>query len=142
MRMKAMRYLAAITILTLAFAITQPAVSAGAKVTISKQDCQRLLRNRARADVTFKPGVSVRGNKVTGANLHADQKIKLPKEFSFNLNIDIAKKYGLDTKGISADMVVGKVTIKGPNIYFNGKRLGDVDQTAVLAECQKTLNGE
>ena len=137
-----MRYLAAITMLTLAFAITQPAVSADAKVTISKQDCQRLLRNRARADVTFKPGVSVHGNKVTGANLHGDQKIKPPKELSFNLNIDIAQKYGLDTKGLSADMVVGKVTIKGPKIYFKGKRLGDVDQTAVLAECQKTLNGE
>ena len=120
----------------------QPAVSADAKVTISKQDCQRFSRNRARADVTFKPGVSARGDKVTGANLHGDQKIKLPKELSFNLNIDIAKKYGLDTKGLSADMVVGKVTIKGPNIHFNGKRLGDVDQTAVLAECQKTLNGE
>ena len=128
--------------LILAFATTQPPVSAATKVTISKQECQRLLRNRARADVTFKPGVSVRGNKVTGANLYGDPKIKLPKEFSFNLNIDIAKKYGLDTKGLSADMVVGKVSIKGPNIHFNGKRLGDVDQTAVLAECQKTLNGE
>ena len=91
--------------------------------------------------MTFKPGVNVRGDKVTGANFHGDQKIKLPRELSFNLNIDIAQKYGLGTKGLSADIGVGKVSIKGPNIYFKGKRLGDIDQTTVLAECQKTLNG-
>ena len=118
-----------------------PAVSAEGKVTISKRDCQRLVRHQARADVVFKPGVDVRGNKVTGANLNRDQEIKLPREFSFNLNIDIAQKYGLDAKGLSADMAIGKVTVKGRNVYFKDQRLDSGDHAAVTAQCKKTLNG-
>ena len=130
---------------TLAIAIIlsgpTPAVSAEAKVTISKRDCQRLVHHQARADVAFKPGVDVLGNKVAGANLHRDQEIKLPTEFSLNLNIDIAQKYGLDATGFSADMAVGKVTVKGRNVYFKNQRLDNGDQAAVTAQCQKTLNG-
>ena len=118
-----------------------PAISAEAKVTISKRDCQRLVRHQARADVAFKPGMDVRGNKVTGANLLREPTIKLPKEFSFNLNIDIAQKYGLDARGVSADMAVGKVTVKGRNVYFKGQRLGSGDHAGVTAECQKLLDG-
>ena len=123
--------------------VSLPAVSAEAeaKVTISKRDCQRLVRHQARADVVFKPGVDVRGNKVTGANLNRDQEIKLPREFSFNLNIDIAQKYGLDAKGLSADMAIGKVTVKGRNVYFKDQRLDSGDHVAVTAQCQKILNG-
>ena len=121
--------------------VSPPAVSAEAKVTISKRDCQRLVRHQARAHVVFNPGVDVRGNKVTGANLRRDQETKLLKEFSFNLNIDIAQRYGLDATGISADIVVGKVTVKGRNVYFKDQRLESVDHAAVTEHCQKTLNG-
>ena len=121
--------------------VSPPAVSAEAKVTISKRDCQRLVRHQARAHVVFNPGVDVRGNKVTGAKLHHNQEIKLLKEFSYNLNIDIAKKYGLDAKGLSADMAVGKVTVKGRNVYFKDQRLDSGDHVAVTAQCQKILNG-
>ena len=121
--------------------VSPPAVSAEAKVTISKRDCQRLVRHQAGAHVVFNPGVDVRGNKVTGANLRRDQETKLLKEFSFNLNIDIAQKYGLDATGISADVVVGKVTVKGRNVYFKDQRLESGDHAAVTEHCQKTLNG-
>ena len=118
-----------------------PAISAEAKVTISKRDCQRLVRHQARADVAFKPGMDVRGNKVTGANLLREPTIKLPKEFSFNLNIDIAQKYGLDARGISADMAVGKVTVRGRSIYFTDQLLDSGDHAAATTKCKKTLNG-
>ena len=65
-------------------------VSAETKITISKRDCEQLVRYQAGADVAVKPGVDVRGKKVTGANLYRDQEIKLLRDFSFNLNIDIA----------------------------------------------------
>ena len=119
-----------------------PTHAAGSQVSISKKDCQRLVRHQARKDVAYKPGVDVRSKKVTGANLNGGNQLKLPKEFSFDLNIDIAKKYGLDKKGISADMNVGKVMVKGRNVYFNGQRLGGGDQVAIAAECQKTLRGK
>ena len=122
--------------------VSPPAVSAEAKVTISKRDCQRLVRHQTRADAAFKPGVDVRGNKVTGANPRRDQEIKLPKEFSFNLNIDMAQKYGLDARGLSAFVAVGNVTMKGRTIYFKDQRLDSGDHAAVTAQCQKTLNGE
>ena len=119
-----------------------PTSAAGSKVSISKKDCQRIVGHQARDDVAYKPGVDVRGKKVTGADLDGGNQLKLPKELSFDLNIDIAKKYGLDAKGISADMAVGKVKVKGRNVYFNGQRLGGGDQAAITAECQKTLRGK
>ena len=64
-------------------------VSSEAKVTILKRDRRRLLRKQARANVAFKPGVDVSGNKVTGTTF-TEKKIKCLKEFSFNLNINIA----------------------------------------------------
>ena len=118
-----------------------PAVSAGAKVAISKRDCHWLLPHQVRADVAFSPGMDVRGNKVTRANLQRDQEIKLLKEFAFNLNIDIAQKYGLDARGINADMAVGKVTVRGRSIYFTDQLLDSRDHAAATTKCKKTLNG-
>ena len=77
-------------------------VSSEAKVTISKRDCQRLVRKQGRANVAFKPGVDVREQSY-GNILHRDQEIKCLKEFSFNLNIDIARKYGLNAEGVRCE---------------------------------------
>ena len=56
---------------------------------------------------------------------------------SFNLNIDIALKYGLDDRGFSAETVVSEVNVKGRNVYFKGMRLDSDDRAAVIGQCQK-----
>ena len=116
-------------------------VSSEAKVTILKRDYQRLLRKQACANVALKSGVDVSGNKVTGTNLHRDQKIRRLKEFYFNLNIIIAQKYGLNAEGIVADMAVGQVVLKGRNRCFKYQRLDSADHATGTSQSRKTLNG-
>ena len=89
----------------------------------------------------FKPGIGVRGKKVKKAELNKGSQIKLPNEFTFELKIDIAKKYGLDKKGISAGMPVGIVKVQGRNIYFNGQKLSWNDRLVVAAKCRKAIRG-
>ena len=116
-------------------------VSSEAKVTILKRDCQRLLRKQPRVNVALKPGVDVSGNKVTGTDLHCDQKIKRLKEFYFNLKINISQKYGLNAEGVVADMAVGQVVLKGRNRCFKYQRLDSADHATGTSQFRKTLNG-
>ena len=116
-------------------------VSSEAKVTILKRDCQRLLRKQPRVNVALKPGVDVSGNKVTGTDLHCDQKIKRLKEFYFNLKINISQKYGLNAEGVGADMAVGQVLLKGRNLCFKDRRLDSADHATGTSQSRKTFNG-
>ena len=84
------------------------AVSVEAKVIISNRDCLRLCRHQARSDVAVIPGVDACSNRVTGASVPVNRELKPPQELSFKLRIDIAQKYGLDAKGPTANMAVGK----------------------------------
>ena len=111
-----------------------------AEATISSRDCQRLVRHQARGDVTYKPGVDVRGKKVKPADAGGDSTFKLPKEYSFNIGVDIAAKYGLDAKNISSEMVTGKVTVIGSRVYMNGKPVTTEDQAGLATKCRSLLS--
>ncbi|MEQ8229614.1 MAG: hypothetical protein RIA64_16135 [Rhodospirillales bacterium] len=60
------------------------------KARISKKDCRRVMRHRARADVAYKPGVDVRGKKVTPADLSGGFQMVLPDVFEFNVTKDLS----------------------------------------------------
>ena len=60
-----------------------------------------------------------------------DERLTLPKELSFKLNLDIAKTYGLDANGLSAVMSVGRIKLKGCNIYLNDPKLSAKDSFAI-----------
>lgn len=125
----------------LALGVPDPTGVAASGVKISPKECQRLVRHQARNDVNYKPGVDARGKKVKGADLNGGSKLKLPKEFSFNIGVDIAKKYGMDKKNIASEMNVGKVTVRGRNVYWNGQKLGSGDSSQIAAHCQRQLGG-
>ena len=64
------------------------------RVEISKKDCIRLIRQIKTADVEYKPGINVRGQKILPADLSSRNTIKLPDVFEFNIAIDIRKYLG------------------------------------------------
>jgi hypothetical protein len=117
-----------------------PANAASAK--ISARDCQRVVRHQAKPNVAYKPGVDVRGKKANPADLGGGSTFKMPKEFSFNIGVDIAEKYGLDDKNISADLGVGEVTVRGSRVFMNGKQMTTHDQANMAEKCQKLLSGK
>lgn len=59
------------------------------KVRITKKDCQRVVRYQASADVAYQPGVDVRGNTVTPADVSGGFTVPLPDVFEFNITKDL-----------------------------------------------------
>ena len=126
--------------ITVFTAITALPVSASeTNVIISKKDCGQLIHHQFYRDIDFEPGVDVRGKKVKRVEYFGDERLTLPKEFSFKLNLDIAKIYGLDANGLSAVMSVGRIKLKGRTIYLNDRKLNAKGSLAITTKCQKVI---
>ena len=78
--------------ITIFTAITAFPVSASeTKVIISKKDCGQLIHHQFYRDIDFEPVVDVRGKKVKSVEYFGADKLTLPKELSFKLNLDFGK---------------------------------------------------
>lgn len=79
-----------------AAALAQPAT-----VTVTREDCQRLVRHVPSADATYQPGVDVYGREVAPADLNGGAQIVLPDTYSFDIEIqpvDFARRRQLDSQ--------------------------------------------
>lgn len=114
-----------------------PLQSRAADVKVSKSECRRIVKHESTAD--YKPGLDARGRKVKGADLPGGSPIKLPETISIDVGFDLDKKYGLGSGGkYTGESVVGKVTVKGDKVFFNGQPLDQRDQAAIAEACRKT----
>ena len=126
--------------ITIFTAVTALPVSASeTNVIVSEKDCGQLIHHQVYRDINFEPGVDVRGKKVKSVEYFRDERLTLPKELSFSLNLDIAKNYGLDANGLSAVMSVGRIKLKGRTIYLNDWKLNTKDSFAITTKCQKVI---
>lgn len=73
------------------------------KARITKRDCRRIIRHQARADVAYKPGVDVRGNPVTPADVSGGFTLPLPDVFEFNVTKDLSAYLGSDEEKLAAE---------------------------------------
>ena len=114
-------------------------VRAAGKLTVSKKDCAGIVAHAPSADVAYKPGTDVHGRKVTPADLGGGSPLKLPKEITIDIGIDLEEKYGLGAGGdYTGTANVGKVKVKNGQITFNGQPLGNQEQQAISAACRDT----
>ena len=126
--------------ITIFTAITAFPVSASeTNVIISKKDYGQLIHHQYYRDIDFEPGVDIRGKKMKRVEYFGDERLTLPKDFSFKLNLDIARIYGLDANGLSAVMSVGRIKLKGRTIYLNDRKLNAKDSLAITTKCQKVI---
>ena len=107
------------------------------KVSVSKRDCERVMKKNASVSATYQGGVDVRGKKVKGADINPSN-LDLPKEITIDLGMDIAGKYGIGS-GYDASPSVGtiKYDLGSGALTFNGKRLDNRDTTAITRACAK-----
>lgn len=112
------------------------APASASDVIVSKSVCKRII---ASADGgAYTPGVDVRGKKVVGVDAGGSSPIKLPKDISFDYGVDLEAKYGLGSTGASTgNPTIGKITIRGNKVYWNGQPLDGGDQGAIAAECAR-----
>lgn len=119
------------------FLATAAVAQAQATVKVSEQDCSRLVKHVASADVNYKPGVDVRGNSVAPADLNSGGQIAAPDVISFPLTLDLSERLGLPEDTL-ARPVIGdvKVTASG-QVTFNGKPLTSDEQRELAQKCQR-----
>jgi hypothetical protein len=115
----------------------QAASAKGSSVKLSKSECARIVKHQSSAE--YKPGTDARGKKVKGADLPGGSPIKLPETITIDIGFDLDKKYGLGSGGkYTGESVIGKVTVRGDRVYWDGKPLDAGDQAAIAEACRKT----
>jgi len=80
----------------------------------------------------YQPGVDVNGNAVAPADLPSTPSTPSVDNFPIEIDQRLAHRFNLPPGG-NAKAVIGYVTVRGNQAYFNGQPL-NTDQTSALAE--------
>lgn len=136
----------------LALALGVLLIAAGARagapevvtVTITKSDCQRLVKHVPAPDVAYRPGVDVRGRPVAPADLDGAVRINVPETIVIDVEVDLFERFGIPAhpSNFDADAMIGEVVWHDGRAYFNGQPLQDEAQAELAERCQRILRGE
>ena len=130
-----MRIIGSIALVLLLVAWTAPA---SAEIAISRKDCQRLVNHEPAPDVTYQPGVDVHGRPVAPADLGGGQQIQLPDVIYIPIEVLIQDKYGIPANSVlyDATALVGVVSVRGNQVYFEDQPLTDPEIVALEEACR------
>lgn len=128
-----------------ASAFAQDADKAVTQMSVSLEDCQRVIRHKARSDVAYKPGVDVHGKAVKAADLKVLGALSLPDEIVIDFGLDLAGRYGFGGAALF-DATAGIATIQydigSGGLTFNGKSLRKDDARAIERACEMRLKAQ
>ena len=121
--------------LTLSVAWATPV---SAEIAISRTDCERLVRHEPAPDVAYQPGVDVHGRPVVPADLGGGQQIQLPDVIYIPIEVLIQDKYGIPANSVlyDATALVGVVSVRGNQVYFEDQPLTDPEIVALEEACR------
>jgi hypothetical protein len=111
-------------------------------LTISEADCRYLTRHEPSSDVAYQPGVDVHGKAVVPANLGGRVAIDIPDTFTIDIDVFLAERLGIpaNQKDYVPEANIAVVTVEGDEVRFNDQPLGNLQQEAIAAACDKKLN--
>lgn len=108
-------------------------------VTITDDDCAKIINYQAPPDVAYQPGVDVNGQPVAPADLNPQ-----PQIGSQPITIDITAdlhKYGVPASSplLLPGAHLGQITVEdnGQRVLFNGQPLGEAEDKALAEACRK-----
>ena len=129
-----MRIIGSIALVLAAVAWAAPA---SAEIAISRKDCQRLVNHQPAPDVTYQPGIDVHGRPVAPADL-GGQQIQLPDVIYIPIEVLIQDKYGIPANSVlyDATALVGVVSVRGNQVYFEDQPLTDPEIVALEEACR------
>ena len=130
-----MRIIGSIALVLVAVAWAAPA---SAEIAISRTDCERLVRHEPAPDVAYQPGVDVHGRPVVPADLGGSQQIQLPDVIYIPIEVLIQDKYGIPANSVlyDATALVGVVSVRGNQVYFEDQPLTDPEIGALEEACR------
>ncbi len=134
-----------IFILLVFMSITTPAAAnTTAAIEIDKNTCQKVQRHLAREDVTYKPGVDVRGRKVAPADVD-QQKLQLNDTIVLDVSVPLQDLFAEDNPPNralqNAEVEVGKLEyqISSGKLLFNGQELSKPALLEVGGKCYEVF---
>jgi hypothetical protein len=101
--------------------------------------CRYLPRHTPSADVEYKPGVDVRGNRVAPADLPGSAGAAPMDRFEIPVTLDFARRLGFATPGAAAlprTAEVGRLSVQGNRLFFNGQPLNAASEAELVALCR------
>jgi len=118
------------------------AAANSATVTVTRESCNQVVAYQPSADVAYKPGVDVNGNKVASANYDNGPQIAVPKEILIPIEIDLQQRAGNSTtdRKYDSNAQIGVVSYRDGQVFYNGKPLQGENETRVAAACKRLLN--
>ena len=130
-----MRILGTIGLVLTALAWPAPA---SAEIAIARRDCQRLVNHEPAPDVTYQPGVDVHGRPVVPADLGGGQQIQLPDVIYIPIEVLVQDKFGIPANSVlyDATALVGVVSVRGNQVYFEDQPLTDPEIVALEEACR------
>lgn len=114
------------------------AAAASAEIAISRKDCERLVNHEPAPDVAYQPGVDAHGRPVAPADLGGGQQIQLPDVIYIPIEVLIQDKYGIPANSVlyDATALVGVVSVRGNQVYFEDQPLTDPEIVALEEACR------
>ena len=107
------------------------------EVTLTKADCLKIVQHVPAPDVEYKPGVDVYGRAVAPADLGDSPKIKIPDIITFDLKLDLDTLADSSAGQVFGEPVLGKISIEGHQVYFNGQPIGATGQADLVRKCRE-----
>ncbi len=113
-------------------------------VKVKASDCRRVVAHVAAADVEYRPGVDAHGRKVAPADLGGTPRVEIPDTITFDLQLDLEQLAGPPPPGPVGEVfgwpVLGRISIRGHQVYFNDRLLGDLAEAELARRCREMLH--
>lgn len=114
------------------------ASAANAEIAISRRDCERLVRHEPTPDVAYQSGVDVHGRPVVPADLGGGAQVELPDVIYIPIEVLLQDGYGIPANSVlyDATALVGIVSVRGNEVYFEDQPLTDPEIAALGEACR------
>jgi hypothetical protein len=112
-----------------------------AEVTITRDDCARLVEHVPAPDVAYRPGVDAYGREVVPADLNGAAPIEAPETLHIPIEIDLLDRFGIPANPAlyESDLPIGEVVYRNGRFRFNDQPLQNETAAELSRRCQEIL---
>jgi len=112
-------------------------------IVVSREDCRVLAAYTEQGSADYKPGVDANGRPVVGANLADPAPSVVPDEITFTLTVRLADFVpGLTDSLADSAAPIGEITVRGGEVFLNGRSLNEAQSNTLAVACRDILAGE
>lgn len=117
-------------------------------ILITSEHCQLLTPHIPDDDVNYKPDEDVRGNSVVPAEIKSGNRLSIGERgYSFYMTHDALKGLSADQRsGLTGNeegkIILGQVTVKDGDVFWNGTSLKQAERDRVYMLCEQDRRGK